>query len=43
LPEQQVMLAFDLVFGPHDHACTLAGHFDNWVTALEWFVLGLVR
>ena len=35
LPEQQVMLAFDLVFAPRDHAFTLAGHFDNWVTILE--------
>jgi len=35
LPEEQVMLAFDLVFAPRDHAFTLAGHFDNWVTILE--------
>ena len=35
LPEQQVMLAFDLVFASRDHAFTLAGHFDNWVTILE--------
>jgi hypothetical protein len=35
LPEQRVMLAFDLVFAPRDHAFTLAGHFDDWVTILE--------
>ena len=35
LPEQQVMLAFDLVFAPRDHAFTLVPNFDNWVTILE--------
>jgi hypothetical protein len=29
------MVAFDLVFAPRDHAFTLAGHLDNWVTILE--------
>ena len=35
LPEQHVMLAFDLVFAPRDHAFTLVPNFDNWVSILE--------
>jgi len=35
LPDQQIMLAFDLVFAPRDHAFTLVPNFDNWVTILE--------
>lgn len=35
MPEQQVMLAFDLVFAPRDHAFTVAPHFDHWISVLD--------
>ena len=35
LPEQKVMLAFDLVFASRDHAFTVAGHFDHWISILD--------
>ena len=30
LPEQKVLMAFDLVFSPNQHAFTGANHFDHW-------------
>src|ERR1700692_2060137 len=30
LPEQKVLMAFDLVFSPNQHAFTGASHFDHW-------------
>ncbi len=35
MPEQSVMLAFDLVFAPTDHAFTVVPHFDHWISILE--------
>ena len=35
LPEQQVLLAFDLVFAPRDHAFTVAPPFDHWLSVLD--------
>jgi glyoxylase-like metal-dependent hydrolase (beta-lactamase superfamily II) len=35
MPDQHVMLAFDLVFSPNDHAFTVAPYFDNWISILE--------
>ena len=35
LPEQKVLMAFDLVFSPHQHAFTGANHFDHWMFVLE--------
>src|SRR5271154_5870629 len=35
LPEQNVLMAFDLVFSPNQHAFTGANHFDHWVIVLE--------
>jgi metal-dependent hydrolase (beta-lactamase superfamily II) len=35
LPEQQVLMAFDLVFSPNQHAFTGANHFDHWMIVLE--------
>ena len=35
LPEQKVMLAFDLVFSPKQHVFTGGKHLDHWLTALE--------
>jgi hypothetical protein len=35
LPEQKVLMAFDLVFSPNEHAFTLVDHFDHWVIILE--------
>jgi glyoxylase-like metal-dependent hydrolase (beta-lactamase superfamily II) len=35
LPEQKVLMAFDLVFSPNQHAFTGANHFDHWVLVLE--------
>ena len=35
LPEQKVLMAFDLVFSPHQHAFTGANHFDHWLVVLE--------
>ena len=35
LPEQKVLMAFDLVFSPNQHAFTGANHFDHWIIALE--------
>src|SRR6202163_3632931 len=35
LPEQKVLLAFDLVFSPNQHAFTGANHFDHWMLVLE--------
>ena len=35
LPDQQVLLAFDLVFAPRDHAFTVAPHFDHWISVLD--------
>ena len=35
LPEQKVLMAFDLVFSPHQHAFTGANHFDHWLIVLE--------
>src|SRR6201993_3268280 len=35
LPEQKVLMAFDLVFSPNQHAFTVVDHFDHWMTVLE--------
>jgi glyoxylase-like metal-dependent hydrolase (beta-lactamase superfamily II) len=35
LPEQKVLMAFDLVFSSNEHAFTGADHFDHWVIVLE--------
>jgi glyoxylase-like metal-dependent hydrolase (beta-lactamase superfamily II) len=35
MPEQRVMLAFDLVFAPKDHAFTVVPHFDHWISVLD--------
>jgi len=35
LPEQKVLMAFDLVFSPNEHAFTVADHFDHWMIVLE--------
>jgi glyoxylase-like metal-dependent hydrolase (beta-lactamase superfamily II) len=35
LPEQKVLMAFDLVFSPSQHAFTGANHFDHWLIVLE--------
>jgi glyoxylase-like metal-dependent hydrolase (beta-lactamase superfamily II) len=35
LPEQKVLMAFDLVFSPNQHAFTGANHFDHWLIVLE--------
>jgi glyoxylase-like metal-dependent hydrolase (beta-lactamase superfamily II) len=35
LPDQKVLMAFDLVFSPNQHAFTGANHFDQWMIVLE--------
>jgi Metallo-beta-lactamase superfamily len=35
LPEQKVLMAFDLVFSPNEHAFTVVDHFDHWMVILE--------
>jgi glyoxylase-like metal-dependent hydrolase (beta-lactamase superfamily II) len=35
LPDQKVLMAFDLVFSPNQHAFTGANHFDHWMSVLE--------
>jgi glyoxylase-like metal-dependent hydrolase (beta-lactamase superfamily II) len=35
LPDQKVLMAFDLVFSPNQHAFTGANHFDHWMIVLE--------
>src|ERR1700738_780455 len=35
LPEQKVLMAFDLVFSPNEHAFTVVDHFDHWIIVLE--------
>jgi hypothetical protein len=35
LPEQKVLMAFDLVFSPNEHAFTVVDHFDHWMIVLE--------
>jgi len=35
LPEQKVLMAFDLVFSPNQHAFTVVDHFDHWMIILE--------
>jgi glyoxylase-like metal-dependent hydrolase (beta-lactamase superfamily II) len=35
LPEHKVLMAFDLVFSPNQHAFTGANHFDHWLIVLE--------
>jgi hypothetical protein len=35
LPQQKVLMAFDLVFSPSEHAFTLVDHFDHWLIILE--------
>src|SRR5260370_2029832 len=35
LPEQKVLMAFDLVFSPSEHAFTVVDHFDHWMIVLE--------
>jgi len=35
LPEQKVLMAFDLVFSPYQHVFTGANHFDHWLIVLE--------
>ena len=36
LPEQKVLMAFDLVFSPNQHAFTGANYFDHWTIVLEF-------
>src|SRR5260370_14880789 len=35
LPEQTVLMAFDLLFSPNEHAFTVVDHFDHWMIVLE--------
>jgi glyoxylase-like metal-dependent hydrolase (beta-lactamase superfamily II) len=35
LPDQKVMLAFDLVFSPRDHIFIVASNFDHWIGILQ--------
>ena len=35
LPEQKVLMAFDLVYSPNEHAFTGVDHFDHWMIILE--------
>jgi glyoxylase-like metal-dependent hydrolase (beta-lactamase superfamily II) len=35
LPDQKVLMAFDLVFSPNQHAFTGANYFDHWMIVLE--------
>jgi glyoxylase-like metal-dependent hydrolase (beta-lactamase superfamily II) len=35
LPEQKVLMAFDLVFSPNQHAFTGANHYDHWLIVLK--------
>jgi glyoxylase-like metal-dependent hydrolase (beta-lactamase superfamily II) len=35
LPEQKVLMAFDLVFSPNEHAFTVVDHFDHWMIVLQ--------
>jgi Metallo-beta-lactamase superfamily len=35
LPEQSVLMAFDLVFSPNEHVFTVVDHFDHWMIVLE--------
>ena len=35
LPEQKVLMAFDLVYSPNEHAFTGVDHFDHWMIVLE--------
>jgi hypothetical protein len=35
LPEQKVLMAFDLIFSPNEHAFTVVDHFDHWMIVLE--------
>jgi glyoxylase-like metal-dependent hydrolase (beta-lactamase superfamily II) len=35
LPEQKVLMAFDLVYSPKQHAFTGGNHFDQWLIILE--------
>ena len=35
LPEQKVLMAFDLVFSPNEHAFTVVDHFDHWMIVLD--------
>lgn len=35
MPQQRVMLVFDLVFGPADHMFTVQPTFDQWIATLE--------
>ena len=35
LPEQKVLMAFDLVFSPTEHVFTVVDHFDHWIIILD--------
>src|ERR1700736_2791288 len=35
MPEQKVLMAFDLGFSPNEHAFTVVDHFDHWMIVLE--------
>jgi glyoxylase-like metal-dependent hydrolase (beta-lactamase superfamily II) len=35
LPEQKVLMAFDLVFPAKDHLFTIGAHFDHWISVLD--------
>jgi hypothetical protein len=35
LPKQNVLMAFDLVFSPNEHAFTVVDHFDHWMIVLD--------
>jgi glyoxylase-like metal-dependent hydrolase (beta-lactamase superfamily II) len=35
MPEQRVLLAFDLAFAPSDHVFTVTSYFDRWIDILD--------
>src|ERR1700726_4236084 len=35
LPDEKVLMAFDLVFSPNQHAFTGGNHFDHWMIILD--------
>lgn len=37
MPQQHVLLAFDMVAPPHTHLFTTDGHFESWIGHLEAF------
>ena len=35
MPDQQTLLAFDLVFGPKEHVFTVTADFEDWIAILD--------